>query len=99
MHYQDGKEVKVGDLIRMVGHPEGYKTGPVTEHLGFVAGGTPSSSACNLTVVPVALRVKSPLGTSGWNPVATQLYPSCVNSADCLLVFRDPINETLELNS
>lgn len=56
MHYKDGTEAKVGDLVKGTT----YNTPKGSVHVGVMMGITPGSSACNCRVlIPMAAPAES----------------------------------------
>jgi hypothetical protein len=66
MHYANGQEAKLGNLVYK---PSEYPGGP--EMAGVLVGGNLSSESCNATVSGLACRFHSDLGTTTWMPQAT----------------------------
>jgi hypothetical protein len=79
MHYANGQEAKLGDLVVLRKHPL-YPTG--TETVGRLVQGT-GSGWCNGQMQPLAQRFVSDIGTSEWMPVP-QAYPSCVTIGELM---------------
>lgn len=93
MHYQDGTEVKLGDLAR--------KTltfgGIGQEIIGVVVSGSPRATTCNLNMQVLVVRDISDLGTSPWRTVNYD-YPQSQNAGECVLVSRgvpEPVVEEI----
>jgi hypothetical protein len=63
MHYEDGTEVKIGDVARSK-TKEGVTHN--TEIIGIVVGGQPQADTCNINVVPTAHRYVTPAGVGPW---------------------------------
>jgi hypothetical protein len=76
MHYADGSPVQLGDLA--VNVPPYDNT---SEILGVVVAGTTTSESCNIQLMPFAIRTRSSLGTSGWQPLHAQ-SPWCVTAKE-----------------
>jgi hypothetical protein len=87
MHYQDGTEIKIGDLARSVSSPESTKHVTTTEFMGTVSGGTPTADSCNVNLRVVACREVGPLGAGPWTAV-TLHWSQMVNGSDLVCVTR-----------
>lgn len=83
MHYQDGSEVKLGDLCAHSSN--GYSPEARLGSLGIVVSGSPQLESCNLSIMVLAQRNHSELGDSGWRQSA-QPFVTCVNAKDCMPV-------------
>lgn len=80
MHYADGREVKVGDLVISTPPYEGS-----AQVLGTVVSGQPKQDSCNVNIAPLATRHRSPLGFSAWIPFQASGAWSA-NAKDCTKV-------------
>lgn len=67
MHYANGKEAKLGDLVVLRRAPE--NTYGFTEVIGTLQQGQASSSGCNGQILPLAQRSISDLGEGQWTPM------------------------------
>jgi hypothetical protein len=66
MHYRNGKEAQLGDLVlntQVFGETSGQQS------VGILTTGTPNATACNGGFLPLVSRHKSALGWSPWLPV------------------------------
>lgn len=95
MHYQDGREIKIGDLARTVANPEFVKGGVQTEYVGKVVNGVPSSQACNVSLEIVLAREVGPMGVGPWRSSGTLSYAQSVNSGDLLCLV--PVAEAAQV--
>jgi hypothetical protein len=64
MHYANGKEAKLGDLV----FKPAAKGFADTEIIGVLVSANESQDTCNGLVQPLAVRFHSDLGTSPWSP-------------------------------
>jgi hypothetical protein len=55
-------------------------------YIGFVMGGTPDATTCNIDLAPVLAQGISPIGASEWREVGPFTYPITVNASDTNLV-------------
>jgi len=68
MHYRDGTEARVGDLVRGKGYNVKGPDGELLEIQGVVVGLTPGTDTCNLRVAHPEVRRSS-------DGVEVDLYP------------------------
>jgi hypothetical protein len=80
MHYANGQEAKLGDLVVLRKKPE-YTQG--AEVIGTLIQGTAGSGTCNGQLQPLAQRFFSELGVSVWLPAPAQ-YPTRVTISELL---------------
>lgn len=73
MHYEDGTEAKLGDIVH-VKLKEGQSG---REFIGVLVSGTTTSNTCNGQIVPTLARDVSALGTSQWAAINPPTYPHC----------------------
>lgn len=79
MHYKDGKEAKVNDLV--ISSQEWGRSGQ--EVVGILVSGDASAS-CDGLLLGVASRIKSDLGWGPWLPASDKTF--CVDLSSCLKV-------------
>lgn len=90
MHYANGQEAKLGDLVVLRKKSE-YKQG--TEYLGNLVQAPAGSTACNGMIQPIAQRFVSDLGVTGW--LLVPAYPTSVTIGELMPVeFADPTVST-----
>ena len=78
MHYADGTPAKLGDLVR-----HSLKEGSSgTEVMGILVSATSTSDTCNGQLDPVARRIISSAGKTGWLPYRPQ-YDYCATLLEC----------------
>lgn len=79
MHYRDGSEAQLNDLVVM---KQDYgKTG--SEVVGVLTGAQSQSNSCNASLLALARRTKSELGWGPWIPMVGQTYDFCVTLNEC----------------
>jgi hypothetical protein len=85
MHYADGSEARVGDLVYKF-----KKAANDDEYLGILLSGCASSTSCNGQVEALARRSFSDLGVGPWMHFDSP-YNICVTIGECLPVSLLPL--------
>ena len=82
MHYKDGTEAKLGDLIEVPANE--WQKHPIQ---GYVVGMCPGADACNLTMAYCGLA--TPYGATCAAPYPT-VREGVFTAGQCSLVYRAP---------
>jgi len=87
MHYKDGKEAKVNDLIICVSN---HGTQFENHFVGILVTASSASPSCNGSVLPLAQRQKSDLGFGPWLPLTPASSNWSVTIKECYKIDELP---------